>query len=217
MSQTATPEQEQTQDERTEAKRAEDAEKAAKEQAKQEAAAKKAEGKAAKEAERATKQAAKEAEKQKRDEERATAKAEREKIAAEKKAEREAKREAREAEKAKKAEERASRPKVPPMTLSQRRATLNLADGPMRPTTAMNRTPLDYLVSVGVAQVQEIEEDREATRKVPNPKASEDGQPKELDEAYTETVVYREYTLTDEGKAVAERVNPKWKTWKPDR
>lgn len=118
---------------------------------------------------------------------------------------------AKEAEKAKRAEERANRPKKAPLTLSQRRAVLKLAESPLRPTTDMNRTPLDYLVSVGLAQVTEV--DHEVSETVKNPKAGEDGQPDTIEK--TSTVKLGEYTLTDEGKTRAGELNPKWKTWKP--
>ena len=126
-----------------------------------------------------------------------------------------AKKEAAEAEKKRKAEERANRPKKAPMTLSQRRAVLKLAESPLRPTTQMNRTPLDYLVSVGLAQVSEVEQEVERTRKIDNPKAGEEGEPAKIDETYTETVSIGEYSLTDEGRTRAGEINPKWKTWKP--
>jgi pyruvate/2-oxoglutarate dehydrogenase complex dihydrolipoamide acyltransferase (E2) component len=120
-------------------------------------------------------------------------------------------RDVRDAVKAKKAEERANRPKKAPLTLSQRRAVLKLASGALRPTTDMNRTPLEYLVSVGLAKVEEVLQDVEVD--VPNPKAGEDGEPKTVKETKSQSV--REYSLTDEGVARAKEINPKWETWKP--
>lgn len=122
---------------------------------------------------------------------------------------------ARELVKAHKAEERANKPKKASLTLSQRRAVLKLQKSPLRPSTDMNRTPLDYLCSVGLAQATNVETEVERTVKIDNPKASEDGEPAKIDQTTTEKVTVKEYTLTDEGTARAAEINPKWETWKP--
>jgi hypothetical protein len=126
-------------------------------------------------------------------------------------AEREAKAQADAEAKTKRAEERAAKPKKAPLTLSQRRAVLKLAEGTQTPTTDMNRVPLDYLVSVGLARTAERTTTVEV--QVPNPKASEEGQPKTIAENQDRTVI--DYSLTDLGKTRAGELNPKWRTWKP--
>lgn len=107
--------------------------------------------------------------------------------------------------------ERANRPRKAPLTLSQRRAVLNLSNGAVRPRNAMNQTPLDYLVGVGLAQVEVVDEPRET----PVTTKAEDGT--ETVEVQKSTVQVREYTLTDAGRERAGEVNPKWLGWKPER
>lgn len=115
----------------------------------------------------------------------------------------------REAIKAWKAEERANKPKLAPLTLSQRRAMLVLADGPVVPKSGFNALPLDYLVSVGLAQKEEVLVDETYTE------TEGTGDEKKQVEK-TRSVPKTQYSLTDDGVARVEKVNPKWKTWKPD-
>jgi pyruvate/2-oxoglutarate dehydrogenase complex dihydrolipoamide acyltransferase (E2) component len=121
----------------------------------------------------------------------------------------------REAIKTKRAEERANRPKKAALTLSQRRAVLKLAETPLRPTTDMNRTPLEYLKSVGLADSRDVEASVSKTVKVDNPKAGEEGEPAKIDQTTEELVTVQEYFLTEQGATRAGEINPKWKTWKP--
>lgn len=192
---------------------------------------------AAKDAERKAAEEAKQAEREAKAKEREEAKAEKARLAAEAKAQRETeaitkiladlpedkrptgdalkdidRAKARELVKAYKAEERANRPKKAPLTLSQRRAVLNLADAGKKgivPKTGFNALPLDHLVGVGLAekfdtQVEKVEQVKEG----------------EGDDAKTverkSKVDATGYRLTDAGKARAGEINPKWQTWKPD-
>lgn len=129
----------------------------------------------------------------------------------------EAKKAEAEAAKAKRAEERANRPKKASLTLSQRRAVLKLAEGPLRPTTQMNRTPLDYLCSTDppLAQCEDVTETVTKTVKVDNPKKGEEGEPDKIDSTEEIEVTLKAYSLTDAGKERAGEINPKWRTWKP--
>jgi hypothetical protein len=210
------------------------AEKAAKDQERAEAAK-------AKEAEKAEKAKAAEAAKAKKAEEAAAAKAAREqekvaKLAAELPEEKRPQRgtgpdgavtvgDVREAIKAHKAEERANKPKLAPLTLSQRRAVLKLKEGDQVPTTDFGRLPLDYLVSVGLAEKFDTERQVEKTKTVereeplPEPEGGfKDGAPttKTVKDKVTETVTEPAvgYRLTDAGKA--REVNAKWRDWKPE-
>lgn len=125
----------------------------------------------------------------------------------------------------KKAEERANRPKRAPLTLSQRRAVLKLADGPITPANAFNATPLDYLVSVGLAQSatvtvpEEYVETEDQEVEIPEADRKEGGPATKTVKAKvtkTRDVNRQQYSLTDTGVGRAQELNPKWKTWKPD-
>jgi hypothetical protein len=198
----------------------------------------------AREAEREAKRAEREAAKAKQAEERAAAKAakEREKIEALAKENKidlgsvtgtgegdaVTLKDVREAVKAKKAEERANRPKKAPLTLSQRRAMLNLGDAGEEgvvPKTGFNALPLDYLVSVGLAET--FDSTREITEKttvdveqeIPEAEREEGGPTtrtvkEKRDE--TKTVPATGYRLSETGQARVKEINPKWQTWKPD-
>lgn len=194
------------------------------------------EAKAAKEAERQAKAAEREAERERKAKEREEAKAAKEAERAEAKAKAQKEKvdkilseipedkrptkgtgdggavtlsDAREAVKAHKAAERANRPKLAPLTLSQRRAMLNLADGPIVPKSGFNALPLDYLVGVGLAQKEDVKVDETYTE------TEGTGDDKKTVEK-TRKVTKTQYSLTDEGRARVEKVNPKWKTWKPE-
>lgn len=109
-------------------------------------------------------------------------------------------------EKAKRAEERKNRPKKASLTLSQRRALLKLGEGPVEVVTAMNRQPLDYLVSVELAEVKEDERTTSTTT----------GEGDEAKTVESKTTVYA-YSLTEKGTERVKEINPKWLTWKPER
>jgi hypothetical protein len=118
----------------------------------------------------------------------------------------------------------AARPKKAPMTLSQRRAMLKLMDGPVVAKTDFNKLPLDYLVSVGLAQVEDVtvEETYKAKEEqdveIPEADRKEGGpttKKVKVDVDKTRDVVRSQYTLTEKGEARAVEINPKWKTWKP--
>lgn len=130
---------------------------------------------------------------------------------------------AREAVKAKKAEERANRPKKASLTLSQRRAVLKLADGPIAPHTDFNQLPLKHLVSVGLAQtetvtVQEPYTETESKEvEIPESERKEGGPTTKTVKEKVEKlrdVERTQYSLTEDGVARAQELNPKWKTWK---
>lgn len=127
--------------------------------------------------------------------------------------------------KAFKAEERANRPKKANLTLSQRRAVLKLGEAPITPANAFNATPLDYLVSVGLAQSKTVSVDEPYTEKedqeveIPEADRKEGGPTtKTTKVAVTKTrsVNRQEYSLTETGVARAKELNPKWRDWKPD-
>ncbi len=126
---------------------------------------------------------------------------------------------------ARKAEERASRPKKAALTLSQRRAVLKLADGPITPANAFNATPLEYLKSVGLAQSETVSVDEPYTEKedqeqpIPEAERKEGGpttKTVKVAVGKTRSVNRERYSLTDEGRKRAGELNPKWKTWKPE-
>lgn len=205
------------------------------------------------EAERKAKAEAKKAEQEKKAKEREEAKAAREKEKAEAKTKREQEKiekeakdaeldlstvkgtgdgnavtlkDVREAVKAKRAEERANRPKKAPLTLSQRRALLRLAeDGQVVPKTAFNALPLDHLVNVGLAEKFDAKRTETyfetESKEVDVPKAErEEGGPttKTVKEKVEKTreVDATGFRLTDSGRERAGEINPKWLTWKPD-
>lgn len=117
---------------------------------------------------------------------------------------------ARAEEKRIKAEERANRPKKAPLTLSQRRALLNLGDAGKKgivPKTAFNALPLEHLVSVGLAE--KFESTREVEVKVK-------GEGDKPDTTKTEKQPADGYRLTDGGRERVKEINPKWKDWKPE-
>lgn len=125
----------------------------------------------------------------------------------------------------KRAEERAARPKKAPLTLSQRRAVLKLADGPITPANAFNATPLDYLKSVGLATTETVSVPEEYTEteeqevEIPEAERKEGGPTTKTVKAKvtkTREVNREQYSLTDLGVERARELNPKWKTWKPD-
>lgn len=189
---------------------------------------------AAKDAERTAKAEAAQAERDRKAQEREAAKAEKARVAAETKAQRETeaitkiladlpedkrptdldgvdRAKARELVKAYKAEERANRPKKAPLTLSQRRAVLNLADAGKTgivPKTGFNALPLDHLVGVGLAETFETTKD--VVTKV---KEGEGDDEKTVER--TDQVPATGYRLTDTGRERAGEINPKWKDWKP--
>lgn len=126
---------------------------------------------------------------------------------------------------AKRAEERANRPKKAPLTLSQRRAVLKLADGPITPANAFNATPLEYLKSVGLAQAETVSVPEEYTEtedqevEIPEAERKEGGPTTKTVKAKvakTREVNREQYSLTDLGVERAKELNPKWKTWKPE-
>jgi hypothetical protein len=120
---------------------------------------------------------------------------------------------ARELVKARKAELRANRPKKAPLTLSQRRAVLNLADAGKKglvPKTGFNALPLDHLVGVGLAETFQTKTDK--VEKV----TEGEGDDKKTVEK-TVKVDATGYRLTDAGIERAKEINPKWQTWKPER
>jgi hypothetical protein len=209
--------------------------------------------KAAKEAERQAAAEAKEAERKRKEEERAAAKAEKDREKAEAKAKRETERkekllkdagldpkdydlspdglavgDVQELAKKKRAEDRANRPKKAPLTLSQRRAMLVLAEAGetgVVPKTGFNALPLDYLVGVELAETfkttrtEKYQETVENEVAIPK-KEQEEGGPttktvKEKVDKERE-VDATGYRLTEKGRERAGEVNPKWKTWKPD-
>lgn len=127
--------------------------------------------------------------------------------------------EAREADKKAKAEARASKPKKAPMTLSQRRALLKLADGPMAPHTAFGQLPLQHLVSVGLAQVETVEVPEEYDEVVETTETQGEGEDAKsvvvkTKQTKTRQVERNQYSLTEAGQARVTEINPKWKTWK---
>lgn len=130
---------------------------------------------------------------------------------------------AREAVKAKKAEERANRPKKASLTLSQRRAVLKLADGPIAPHTDFNQLPLKHLVSVGLAQTETVTVQEPYTEieskdvEIPESERKEGGPTTKTVKEKVEKlrdVERTQYSLTEDGQARAQELNPKWKTWK---
>lgn len=130
---------------------------------------------------------------------------------------------AREREKTAKAEQRASKPKKAGLTLSQRRALLRLADGPLTPHTEFNQLPLQHLVRVGLAQIEEVEVPVERTTKVnveeeiPEAERVEGGpttRTVKQTQTTTEQVQRNQYSLTELGIERAQEINPKWKSWK---
>jgi len=130
---------------------------------------------------------------------------------------------AREAVKAKRAEERANRPKKAPLTLSQRRAVLKLADGPIAPSTDFNQLPLKHLVEVGLAQVETVTVQEPYTEtvskevEIPEAERTEGGPTTKTVKEKVENlrdVERNQYSLTEAGQARAQELNPKWKTWK---
>jgi pyruvate/2-oxoglutarate dehydrogenase complex dihydrolipoamide acyltransferase (E2) component len=130
---------------------------------------------------------------------------------------------AREFVKAKKAEERANRPKKAPLTLSQRRAVLKLADGPIAPHTDFNQLPLKHLVEVGLAQTETVtvqEPYVEVTNReveIPKDERKEGGpttRTEKVKEEKLRDVERSQYSLTELGIERAKELNPKWKTWK---
>lgn len=219
----------------TDAQKAKEAEKAA-------ADAKRAEAAKAKEEERKAKAEAKAAEKAKRDQEKAEAKAARDqekitKAATEGGVDLDSIKgsgdagkvtlgDVREAVKVKKAEERKNRPKKAALTLSQRRSLLVLGDGPVVPKTDFNRLPLDYLVTVGLAQVGEAKVDETYTEtetkdvEIPEAERVEGGPTtKSVKEKVEKTrqVTKPQFTLTDLGKERLSDINPKWRDWRPEK
>jgi hypothetical protein len=134
----------------------------------------------------------------------------------------------RDAVKAFRAEERANRPKKAPLTLSQRRAMLKLAeageDG-IVPKTAFNALPLDHLVNVGLAETFETKREEtyqetvEQTVDIPEAERKEGGpttKTVKVKEDRTREVDATGYRLTEAGRERAGEVNPKWLTWKPE-
>lgn len=134
---------------------------------------------------------------------------------------------ARDAVKALKAEERANRPKKASLTLSQRRAMLNLAEAGesgVVPKTGFNALPLQHLVDVGLAESFETKttkpkvETVEKEVEIPEAERKEGGPTtrtvKEKVES-TETVKATGFRLTESGMARSGEINPKWKNWKP--
>lgn len=192
--------------------------------------------------------AAKEQEKVAKAEQAAAAKAEKARIAAEKKAKREQERiektaseggidladvtgtgddgavtlnDVKDAVKAARAVERANREKKAPMTLSQRRAILKLGNGPVVAKTDFNCLPLDYLVSVGLAQKETVEIDETYTVKEPEEYFEGEGdarvkKTRKVDVEKTRKIERPEYSLTDKGQERVGEINGKWLTWKPD-
>lgn len=134
---------------------------------------------------------------------------------------------ARDAVKAFKAEERANRPKKAPLTLSQRRALLNLGDAKAKgvvPKTPFNALPLQHLVDVGLAEPFETKGEQvvkeTVEKEVPIPEADQkEGGPttKTVKEKVEKTVKVDAtgFRLTEAGKARVKEINPKWQTWKP--
>jgi len=116
----------------------------------------------------------------------------------------------REAEKARKAEERKNRPKKAPLTLSQRRALLNLGESAQVPKTDFNRLPYEHLVSVGLAQSKTVQVDGPTIKETVG-----EGDDKKVVEKPGPKVDALQYTLTDTGKERVGEINPKWKDWKP--
>lgn len=126
---------------------------------------------------------------------------------------------ARAADREAKAEARAAKPKKAPMTLSQRRALLKLADGPIAPHTAFNQLPLQHLVSVGLAQVETVEVPEEYDEVVETTETQGEGESAKsvvvkTRETRTRQVERNQYSLTEVGEARVTEINPKWKTWK---
>lgn len=132
---------------------------------------------------------------------------------------------ARDLVKAHKAEERANKPKLPPLTLSQRRAVLKLKEGDQVPKTDFNAIPMKYLVSVGLAETfettREVEKTKTVDREEPLPEPEggfKEGAPttKTVKDKVTEKVSEPAtgYRLTEAGKA--REVNAKWRDWKPE-
>lgn len=136
--------------------------------------------------------------------------------------------EAREAVKTRKAEIRAAKPKKAPLTLSQRRAMLRLAEAGKAgivPKTDFNALPFIHLVGVGLAEefdgTVEVTVKKTVEKEVEIPKAErEEGGPttktvkEKVDE--TETREAKGYRLNDAGVERAGEINPKWKDWKPE-
>lgn len=132
----------------------------------------------------------------------------------------------RDAVKAKRKAEREAQPKKAPMTLSQRRAIVKLADdGPQVARTGFNELPYDYLVSVDLATrndvtvAQPYTEKEEQDVEIPAAERVEGGpttKKVKVDVEKTRDVVRPQYELTDKGRERAEGVNRKWKTWKPE-
>jgi hypothetical protein len=160
---------------------------------------------------------------QKRAAEKAAKDQERAEAAKAKEAEKAEKAKAAEAAKAKKAEEAAAAKAA----REQEKVAKLAAELPeeKRPQRGIGRLPLDYLVSVGLAEKFDTERQVEKTKTVereeplPEPEGGfKDGAPttKTVKDKVTETVTEPAvgYRLTDAGKA--REVNAKWRDWKPE-
>lgn len=140
-------------------------------------------------------------------------------VAAEVKTARDAVKAAREVDKVARAEERKNQPKKASMTLSQRRALLKLGDGPITPHTAFNQLPLQYLVSVGLAQVEVVKVPEEYQETVEQTETVGEGDDAKevttkVKETRTREIERNQYSLSEAGQARVGEINPKWKTWR---